>query len=317
MPKRKNKRPKGRGLSGWLSWMALRFLTAILHMFPVQWSYVTCRVIGDLLFKFDARHRHRACEHLRLSFPDWSQRKIQRVARHSMRNMVYLGLEVLFTPRLITQNRWQKYVTFERMEDAMRLLLQRKTAVLSLTGHFGNWEVLGYTLATLGFPTVSIARRLDNPRLDAMVLGVREKTGQRIIDKKGATEQMEQLIADHETIGFIADQDAGRKGLFVDFFGRKASAYKTIALLAIRYDLPIVCGYAKRDGDRYHFHIGCERVLMPDQWKQQDDPLRWITQQYTSSLEAMIREAPEQYLWVHRRWKHRPKGEPQPGDGIA
>jgi KDO2-lipid IV(A) lauroyltransferase len=317
MPKRKNKPAKGRGVGGWLTYMALRVLVSILHMFPVDWSYVTCRIIGDLLYRLDRRHRHRACEHLRRSFPDWPEPEIRRVARLSMRNMVYLGLEVLFTPRLITPNRWRRHITLERMDEPLRLMVERKSAVLLLTGHFGNWEILGYMLAMLGLPTVSIARRLDNPRLDKFVLGVRERTGQRILDKKGATEQMEQLIADREAIGFIADQDAGRKGLFVDFFGRKASAYKTIALLAIRYELPIICGYARRIGEGYHFQVGCQRLICPADWADKDDPVRWITQQYTTSLEEMIRQAPEQYLWVHRRWKHRPRGEAQSEDGIA
>jgi KDO2-lipid IV(A) lauroyltransferase len=128
---------------------------------------------------------------------------------------------------------------------------------------------------------------------------------------------MEQFIADRQAIGFIADQDAGRKGLFVDFFGRKASAYKTIALLAVRYELPIICGYARRIGEGYHFQVGCQRLICPADWVDKEDPVRWITQQYTASLEEMIRQAPEQYLWVHRRWKHRPRGEDQPEDGIA
>jgi KDO2-lipid IV(A) lauroyltransferase len=317
MPKRKNKRAKGRGVGGWLTYTALRLLVSVLQMFPVQWSYVTCRIVGDLLYRIDRRHRHRAQEHLRRSFPDWSESEIRRVARLSMRNMVYLGLEVLFTPRLITPNRWRRHITLERMDEPLRLMVERRSAVLLLTGHFGNWEILGYMLATLGLPTVSIARRLDNPRLDKYILGVRERTGQRILDKKGATEKMEQFIADRQAIGFIADQDAGRKGLFVDFFGRKASAYKTIALLAVRYELPIICGYARRTGEGYHFQVGCQRLICPADWVDKEDPVRWITQQYTASLEEMIRQAPEQYLWVHRRWKHRPRGEDQPEDGIA
>jgi KDO2-lipid IV(A) lauroyltransferase len=318
MPKRKDKHKRQQGWIGWLQYTGLRLFTALIQSFPISWNYVTCRLIGDLLYFLDRKHRDRAQRHLRLSFPDWPEEKIRKTARRSMRNMVYLGLEILYTPRLITPNLWRRHITLaEGMPETLRLLIQRKRGVLLLTGHFGNWEVLGYMLATLGLPTVSVARRLDNPRVDEFVLGVRERTGQRILDKKGASREMHKLLVNNEAIGFIADQDAGRRGLFVDFFGRKASAYKTIALLAIRYEIPIVCGYSIRDGDRYHFTVGAQRLIYPEQWADADDPVRWITQAYTSALEAMIRRKPEQYLWVHRRWKHRPKGEDQPKDGIA
>ena len=317
MPKRKDKHRLQRGPVGWLQYAGMRIFSAIINVFPVEANYGLCRLLGDLMYRFDRRHRERATRHLRLSFPDWPQRRIEKVARKSLRNLVFLGLEVLFTPRLIRPNRWRQYITLERMAETLRLLVERRSGLIMLTGHFGNWEVLGYTLATLGFPTVSVARRLDNPRVDEFVLGVREKTGQRIIDKRGASTMVDPLLQQREAIGFIADQDAGKKGVFVDFFGRKASAYKTIALLAMRHQVPIVCGYARRDGERYHFTIGANRIIHPHEWVDRDDPVRWITQEYTTALEEMVQAAPEQYLWVHRRWKHRPKGEPQPSDGIA
>src|SRR5207302_3983874 len=99
-------------------------------------------------------------------------------------------------------------------------------------GHYGNWEVLGYMLATLGFDTTSVARPLDNRYVNRWLLGVRERKGQRIIDKRGAMTDIAPLLDRGGTVAFIADQDAGRKNLFVDFFGRKASTYKSIGLLA-------------------------------------------------------------------------------------
>ncbi|MFP4354544.1 MAG: lysophospholipid acyltransferase family protein [Phycisphaerae bacterium] len=318
MPKRQDKHKRKQGWIGWMQYIGLRLFTALVQSFPISWNYVTCRVIGDLMFFLDHRHRDRAERHIQLSFPDWPKEKVSATARESMRSMVYLGLEVLYTPRLITPRLWRKHIILgENMHECVRLLIERKKGLLLLTGHFGNWEVLGYLLGTLGLPTVSVARRLDNPHIDEFVLGVREKTGQRILDKKGAAKEMHGLLTDNEAIGFIADQDAGRRGMFVDFFGRKASAYKTIALLAIRYEIPVVCGCAIRQGAKYEFEIGAGRIIYPHEWADADDPVRWITQAYTSALEGMIRHQPGQYLWVHRRWKHRPKGEEQPKDGIA
>jgi Kdo2-lipid IVA lauroyltransferase/acyltransferase len=178
-----------------------------------------------------------------------------------------------------------------------------------LTGHYGNWEILGYILATLGFETTSIARPLDNPYVNEWLLGVRERRGQRILAKKGATEEIPGILQSGGAVGFIADQNAGSKGIFVDFFGRKASTYKSIGLLAMEYQVPVIIGYARRVGQKFHYKIGTQDIIYPADWKDRDDPLRYITQRYTSAIEAFVREDPGQYLWVHRRWKSRPKGE--------
>ena len=301
----------------YLAYLGMRLFAAILHIFDICANYRTAAWIGDMMYRFDRRHRERAIRHLELSFPDWPAEKVRRVARASMRNMVYLGLEFLFTTRLITPARWRWHISLTNMSETIRLLLQRQRGVIMLTGHFGNWEVAGYMMATLGFRTTSIARRLDNPYINDYVFGVRERTGQRIVDKRGATGEVPDMLANNEAVSFIADQDAGRKGCFVDFFGRKASTYKSIALLAMRFEVPIVVGWGCRRDEQYHFEVGCNRVIHPHEWADKDDPVTWITQEYTRALEEIIRTAPEQYLWVHRRWKHRPKGEQRPADGVA
>ena len=117
------------------------------------------------------------------------------------------------------------------------------------------------------------------------------------------------MLEKNGIVGFTADQNAGKKGIFVDFFGRKASAYKSIALLAMQFEVPVIIGYARRVGDRFRFRCGAQDIIYPEDWKSQEDPLRYITQRYTRAIEDFIRVEPDQYLWVHRRWKTRPKGE--------
>jgi len=183
--------------------------------------------------------------------------------------------------------------------------------LLMVTGHYSNFEIIGYLLGLFGFPIYSIARPLDNKYLNRFLYRVREQRGQRIIDKKGAAEMMPQLTEEGSTLGFIADQDAGKKGVFVDFFGRDASTYKSIGLVAITTNLPIVVGYSRRVGNRFFFEIGVTRIIFPHEWADQDDPLKWITTEYTKAVEAFVREDPTQYWWLHRRWKTRPRGELQ------
>ena len=218
-------------------------------------------------------------------------------------------VEMFFTTRLIRIETWADYIVLENFARPLELMVRRDGGLIMLTGHYGNFEILGYLLATLGFPTSSVARPLDNPHLSEYIFGVREKQGQRIIDKRGATSDVVDVIESGGAVGFVADQNAGSKGVFVDFFGRKASTYKSIALLAMQYNVPVVIGYARRVNDEFKFVVGAQDVIYPADWKEQNDPLRYITQRYTKALEDLVRADPGQYWWVHRRWKTRPKGE--------
>jgi KDO2-lipid IV(A) lauroyltransferase len=301
----------------YLAYLGLRLFAMSIHMFGWEANYRTARWIGNMMYRFDRRHRQRALEHLRLSFPGWTEEEYHRVARASMRNLVYLGLEVLFTTRLITPGRWRRHIKLTNMAETIRLLVERKSGVVMATGHFGNWEVVGYMMATLGFPTVAVARPLDNPYINDYILSVRERTGMSILYKKGATQSMDDVLESKGILGFIPDQDAGRKGLFVNFFGRPASSYKSLALMAIQHNVPLIVGYGRRLDEAYHFEIGIQRIIYPSEWADRSDPVQWVTQEWNTAIEETIRLAPEQYLWVHRRWKHRPPGEEARPDGIA
>ena len=210
---------------------------------------------------------------------------------------------------MIRLDTWAKYIELENFRDVVDLLVRRERGLILLTGHYGNWEILGYVLAMLGFETTSIARPLDNKYVSRFLFDVREKTGQKIIAKKGATPEITAALDTRSAVGFIADQNAGSKGIFVDFFGRKASTYKSIGLLAMQYNVPVIIGYARRMNDRFHFKGGAQDIIYPHDWQSQPDPLRYITQRYTKAIEDIVRVDPGQYWWVHRRWKTRPKGE--------
>jgi KDO2-lipid IV(A) lauroyltransferase len=292
-----------------LQYLALRTVSMMLHCWPVEWNLAGARLLGDFMFAIDRRHRERAMGNLRRSFPGMSEKQCRHLARESMRQMFMLGVEILFTTRLIHLTTFTKHIQLGNFSQVLKLLLSKNQGLIMLTGHYGNWEILGYALATLGFETTSVARPLDNPYINHWMLGVREKMGQKIIAKKGATEEVTESLARHGAVGFIADQNAGPKGIFVDFFGRKASTYKSIGLLAMEYQVPVIIGYARRIDRTFRFRVGISDIIWPDDWQPQEDPLRYITQRYTRAIESFVREDPGQYLWVHRRWKTRPKGE--------
>lgn len=301
--------PIARDLFDRALYVAARLVSVAMHAFPVNVNLQTAKLLGSGLYLIDRRHRERALANLRRSFPELSEKQREKLARRSMQQMVMLFVEVLFTTRLIRLDTWTRYVELENFRDVMEMLLRRERGLVLLTGHYGNWEILGYVLATLGFETVSIARPLDNPYVSRFLFDVREKTGQKIIAKKGATPEVQAALDQHGAVGFIADQNAGSKGVFVDFFGRKASTYKSIGLVAMEYEVPVVIGYARRMNDSFYFKCGAQDIIYPADWRSQPDPLRYITERYTKAVENIVRVDPGQYWWVHRRWKTRPKGE--------
>ena len=296
-----------------LVYLTLRIFTCYLHCRPINTNLETARRIGSLMYWLDRRHRDRAIDNVRRAFPELSQKQAETLARKSMQQLVMLSVELMFTTRLVRIDTWRRYVDIDNFSQTMALLMERHQGLIMLTGHYGNWEILGYVLATLGFETSTVTRPLDNPYVSEYVLGVRARQGQRLVYKKGATSGLTDALDDHGVVCMVADQDAGSKGIFVDFFGRKASAYKSIGLLAMQYNVPVVVGYARRMGEQFHFRVATQDIIWPREWKEQPDPLRYITQRYTTAIEDFVREDPTQYLWTHRRWKSRPKGEaPEP-----
>ncbi len=310
----------------YLVYLAVRIVAAVFHAFPIDRNLRTARLLGAIWARWPAwlpgvgpplaRHRARAEEHLRLALPDLPPPEIRRIAEQSMQSMAMLAVEVLFTPRLITPWTWSRYVEVRSLDEALRVLL-RQTGCILLTAHYGNWELLGYTLATLGFDCVAVMRPLDNPYLNDYLMAQREASGLRLLYKKGATLSMEEVLQQRGTLCFIADQNAGSKGLFVDFFGRPASTYRSIGLLAIRHRVPIVVGYARRLGDVFRYEMAVNRVIHPAEWEGRDDALLWITREFSRAIELFVRRDPAQYLWIHRRWKARPRDESPARQGTA
>jgi len=308
LPQRKKKKKKHNPIKDWLAYFLLRVLVVFLYLFNVETNLNTACFLGRLLWKHYHRGRNRALENLRASYPDKSEQWIWRTGRRSFEHLVMLTIDILFTPRLVKKYNWRDYSRYKNVERAKWLMLEGR-GLLLVGAHYSNFELIGFLLGMFGFEVYSIARPLDNKYISRYLYGVRRAAGQRIIDKKGATTLIEELASRGSTLCFVADQDAGTKGIFVDFFGRKASTYKSIGLLAITKNMPIVVGYSRRVDNRFFFEIGINRIIFPEEWADKDDPLKWVTAEYTRAIEEFVREDPSQYWWLHRRWKRRPKEE--------
>lgn len=249
------------------------------------------------------RHYNRAVHHITMAYGDsLSPDQIKRMARKCLESVAMFAVEVVCLPRMLTDFSWNRYIQTENIADAMEAMLSGKGAIM-VTAHYGSFEAMGHLLGCLGLEVVAVMRPIDNVYLNRYVVRSRRQRGMEVTDKKGATRAAEELLREGKLLAFIGDQDAGRKGVFVDFFGQPASTYKSIGILAMTTESPIVVAYARRCGNQARYVVGINRVIRPHEWQQQEHPLQWITREYTKAIEQFVREEPDQYLWVHRRWK--------------
>lgn len=299
-------RPRRRVLD-YLVYLAARLVVGIAQALTIEQSYAFADVLAAMIYRVDRRHRQVGMENLKSAFGDrYSEAERDRIVRGVYRHFCRMLMEILHIPRKLHPETWRDRITLAGHERVLDLLMQGGPVIL-LSGHYGNWEMAGYLFGVFGFPPNSVARTLDNPYLDEFLRSFRERTGQKMIPKTGGYEQMLEVLRGGGVLSFLADQDAGQNGMYVEFFGRLASTHKAIALLAIEHRAPVVVGYARRIGPGFRYEVGCEAVIEPEEWTGTADDARLLTQRYTSALEAVIRRDPEQYLWLHRRWKHQPK----------
>jgi Kdo2-lipid IVA lauroyltransferase/acyltransferase len=305
------KRPRNPVLD-YLAYLAVRFAVCVAQALSVEQGYAFARFVAWAIYHVDgryrnARYRNVALENLKCAFGDrYSDAEREEIVRAVYRHFCMMVIEMLHIPRKLHPTTWRQRISLVNHAPVLDRLLKGGPLIM-LSGHFGNWEMAGYLFGVFGFPPYSVARTLDNPYVDRFLRSFRERTGQKLIPKSGGFDQMLEVLHTGGVLSFLADQDAGQRGMFVEFFGRPASTHKAIALLAIEHNAPVVVGYAHRIGPGFRYEVGCADVIDPAQLTGTADDARILTQRFTTALEGVIRAAPEQYLWLHRRWKHQPQ----------
>jgi Kdo2-lipid IVA lauroyltransferase/acyltransferase len=293
----------------YLAYVAVRILICIVQAIPLEIGRKLAGVCAWLMNDVMHMRAKVVDENLAHAFPELSPDERLHVARRMWEHLFLLVLEVAHVPRKIHETNWRKYINLGDVAPLMRHLISDRPVIV-VTGHFGNFELGGYALGILGFPTFTVARNLDNPYLDHYLASFRAATGQHLIPKNGGYDQIEHVLSGGGTMAFLADQYAGEKGCWVNFFGRPASAHKAIALLALEHDAPVAVCYARRLGKPMQFEMVTEGMADPRNARDDVGTVRDMTQWYTSQLEQAIRTTPEQYWWVHRRWKDTRKKRP-------
>jgi KDO2-lipid IV(A) lauroyltransferase len=289
-------------VSQYLGYLVVRVFVCALQSLRMETCQTLAAGLATLASDVLRLRRKEVEENLRLAFPEFSDEQRRQLAWRMWEHLMILIVEIAHAPRKIHETNWRQFVRFKNNREFGRLLLNGRPLVIT-SAHFGNFEMAGYILAILGFPTYAVARPLDNPFLDAFLSRFRGHTGQRLIPKKGGYEKIVEVLDSHGHMSFLADQYAGSKGCWIEFFGRPASAHKAIALFALNHDAPLMVGYGQRLEKPMRYELALEAFVDPRSGDDTVTSVQRLTQWYTSQFEMIIRRAPEQYWWLHRRWK--------------
>lgn len=312
-------------------YLVVRLFVAVVQMVSPRTAYALADALAWLVYKLAKGRRRVALENVRAAFPELAtDPAADRLVRGMFRHFLRSAIELILLPRKLHAMNWRKHLALPQREQILRPLLDGRAALI-VTAHFGNWEMAGFALGLIGFRTHAVARVLDNPYLERFALRFRQRTGQVIIAKNDDFNRLTDVLKAGGKVATLADQDAGPRGVFVNFFGRPASTHKAIALLAIEFDaLVVVVGVPRVNRSEcpqrpdfdpssplapLFYAVRCADVIDPRDYATDSDAVRAITARYTSALEKLIREHPEQYFWFHRRWKNQPKAKGKKAEG--
>jgi KDO2-lipid IV(A) lauroyltransferase len=292
----------------YLVYLAVRALVCVVQMLDWEGAYGLADFLAWLAYRLDKRHREVALDNLRHAFPEWTELRRDKTVRETYRHFMAMAIEMIRGPRVLSKRKLDRYFDYESagVRERFEAMHAAGRPVLILTGHFGNCEIYGYAVGVFGVPISAVARPLDNPYLDRFLNRFRGATGQRMIAKHGEFDRINAVMSAKGSLALLVDQDAGQKGLFVEYFGRPASTYKSIALLALEYDALVLVGATLRVGRPLRYRVFVADWIDPRDFAGDVDAVKRITQRYTAGLERLVRQHPEQYFWLHRRWKHQP-----------
>jgi KDO2-lipid IV(A) lauroyltransferase len=292
---------------------ALEYAAALALLKSFGWmprfaAYPAAELVAALGYRLAGRQKRTGVRNLEMAMPDLSEARRTAILRGTFSSLGRLLVEFSHFPGLNKQNisKHVLYEGFEHYDEAVK----RGRGVIFLTGHFGAWELSCFAHALYGNPMKFVVREIDNARVDRLIATYRGLSGNTAIEKKHASRDILKALRRNETVGILVDQNTTRdEGVFANFFGIPACTTPAIATLALRTGATVVPGFLiwdpKSRTHRLHFEAPVELITT-------GDPARDVvenTQAFNAVLENMIRQYPEQWLWIHRRWKTRPEGE--------
>jgi KDO2-lipid IV(A) lauroyltransferase len=287
-----------------LQQLAEKFMD-IAALVPLRFTWRLAELFGRLWFRLDTRHRLIALNNLRLAWGDeLTEGEGKNIAR---RNFIHLAKVILELPyiRKVTPDEVDGFVAFDGLEN-LDEALKKGRGVLVMTSHFGNWELMALAFSLFYHPINIVIRPLDSPFLDSLIDSIRTRGGNKMIPKKGSVSKVIRLLAAGEVVGLLIDQNpAWYEGVFVPFFKEIACTNKALSALALRTCAPVVPAYNVREPNG-SYRIVVEPEVVLDRSGDARVDIEENTAKFNRIIESYVRRHPEQWFWVHQRWKTRP-----------
>ena len=265
--------------------------------------------LGRAIYLLHIRLRQVGMRNLQLAFPEMSKRKRAKILRGEFTSLGRQAAEVCLFPKYTSKD-VSKIVVYEGFENFERALGRGK-GVLFLTGHLGGWELSAFAHSLYGHPLHVVMRSLDNVYLDHLTKSYRTMHGNSMLDKDESLRGLLSALKAGETVGILMDTNmTPPQGVFVDFFGIPACTASGMARIALRTDAAVVPGFTVWDPDLRKYRLRFDPAIELVRTGDDDADALTNTQLFTKVIEDYVRKYPDQWLWVHRRWKTRPEGKP-------
>ena len=288
-------------------YLCLRFLAACIALIPRRCALAIARGLGRLGFYAVSRQRAKVLKHLHVAFEgEKSDAEIRQIAVQVFENCVQTGVELLRFPRF-TDERIREIVDFGKTREISEALLGEGNGLLVITAHIGNWELLAGAFSTLSFKSKVIARELYYEPYNRWLVGLREAVGVETIYRSGASREALKWLQTNQTLGMLPDQDIDSlRGVFVNFFGTEAYTPIAPVRMAMACKSPILPAFLIR-GEKGQYKIVLKEVIRPTGDTKDSQAIENYTRQWMNAFEAVIREYPGQWAWMHDRWKTKRK----------
>lgn len=282
-------------------------VSGVVRRLPRRVALGIGRAVGRVWGSLDGRHRRIAVENLRSAFPDWDARRLDSVARGVYAHFGAVLFDLLWVEGR-SASELAALVEVEG-EENVRAAIACGRGLIYCAAHIGNWEVHALALAAMHGPLSVVARPLDNPALDARLCALRTATGNKVIYKRRALANVLGELRGGRGVAMLLDQNVQEAdGIFVDFFGRKAATTTVAAALALKTGCTLLPAWTELLPDgRYRLHYEAPLEVRLD--AERDAEVARLTQVLAARTESWIRRAPEQWLWLHRRWKTQPRAD--------
>ena len=295
-------------MKDWLQYIAALATLKILGALPRSVARGVAGGVARLCFALLTKLRKTTEFNLRLAFPDWDAKKRKVVTRGMVRNLGRMAAEFARLPKYTKEN-IERYVVLDGHENFLAGK-ERGKGVLYLTGHIGAWELSSFAHALYGFPLHYIARPIDNPLIDKFVNKYRSLSGNQPIFKNESARSLLKILKEQGTVGILADQNTmPQEGVWVNFFGTPACTSTGIARVALHTDAAVVPGYVYWDAAMRKYRLRFEPPVELVRTGDTERDVRENTARFAKILEEIIRQHPDQWVWLHARWKNRPPGE--------